>query len=102
MDGSQHYPEDGIARDQAKSGIFMNIDALMSRLSELNIPEDAYSFAGGFPNESYCIVETNNKWEVYYSERGSKTSLRVFEDEDLACEHFLNMMRRCGYANSKY
>jgi hypothetical protein len=71
----------------------MNIGTLKAVLEQLNIPKDVYSLAGGLPNESYCIAPKDNKWEVYYSERGSKTSLKTFENENAACEHFLTLIK---------
>ena len=63
-------------------------------LQELNIPRDAYSLQGGFPNEAFCIGVVNGKWETYYSERGNKTGLKSFENENEACEYFLAWMIR--------
>ena len=35
---------------------------------------------GGLPNEKLCIVK-EDKWQVYYSERGNKSGLKIFETE---------------------
>ncbi len=40
------------------------------------------------PGESYCIEEKNNKWEVYYTERGTKFDIKEFYTENEACEYF--------------
>jgi hypothetical protein len=71
----------------------MNIEILKAKLEQLNIPQGIYSLSGGLPNESYCIAQKDNKWEVYYSEHGSKSSLKTFENENVACEHFLALMK---------
>ena len=71
----------------------MNISQLKHELDKLNIPKNAYTLTGGLPNESFCLGLNYDKWEVYYSERGNKTSLKVFIDENLACEYFLNWMK---------
>lgn len=47
--------------------------------SHQKIPSHAYSLTGGYPNEAFCIGQNNGKWEVYYSERGNKTSLKIFD-----------------------
>ena len=47
----------------------------------------------GVPNEKLCIVR-EGKWQVYYSERGNKSGLKVFETETEACEFFLRKMKR--------
>lgn len=39
---------------------------------------------------SYCMEEKNNKWEVYYTERGSKFHVKEFSSETEACEYFYN------------
>ena len=72
----------------------MNISNLKVELDRLNIPKNSYSLKGGLPNESYCIAQSNGKWEVYYSERGNKTSLKTFENEDSACQNFLSTIKR--------
>lgn len=40
------------------------------------------------PGETYCIEEKNNKWEVYYTERGTKFDIKEFYTENEACEYF--------------
>lgn len=63
-------------------------------LEEKLIAEDInpvdYSLYGGLPNEAFCLNKTNGKWEVYYSERGNKTGLKVFSNENEACMYFYN------------
>ena len=59
----------------------MTIVQLEKKLQELTIRKDSYCLHGGLPNEAYCISQLDNTWEVYYSERGSKTSKKVFIDE---------------------
>ena len=48
---------------------------------------------GGLPNEKLCIAK-EDKWQVYYSEHGSKSGLKLFETESEACEFFLRKMKR--------
>ena len=48
---------------------------------------------GGFPNEKLCIVKEES-WQVYYSERGHKSGLKIFETEAEACEFFYRKMKR--------
>ena len=40
-----------------------------------------------------CIVK-EDKWQVYYSERGNKSGLKIFETETEACEYFLGEIKR--------
>jgi len=67
----------------------MTIFELKAALVRERVRPDAYSFAGGLPNESYCIAPCSDGWEVYYSERGGKTGRQIFRDESSACEYFL-------------
>lgn len=70
----------------------MNINELGLRLSSENIRSDVYSLNGGSPNEAYCITQRNGVWEVYYSERGNKSELRIFQKEEDACQYFYDLL----------
>lgn len=61
---------------------------LQNRLISENIVQHLYSFKDVFPNEAICLIEVNGEWEVYYSERGNKNGLRVFKNEEEACQFF--------------
>lgn len=52
----------------------MNKQELEEVLLLNKVPKDLYSLSGGLPNESYCLEKEKNRWHVYYSERGIKTS----------------------------
>lgn len=73
---------------------------LKQRLIDENVPAQEYSLEGGLPNEACCLAQNEGKWEVYYSERGTKTSLKVFDKEEEACDYFYNWLisslRRTG------
>ena len=72
----------------------MTIIELERELLQLGISDDLYSImTGGLPNEKLCIVK-EDKWQVYYSERGNKSGLKIFETETEACEHFLGEIKR--------
>ena len=74
----------------------MKVNELSNELKELGVPEFYYSIlTGGLPNERLCIVETDlKKWEVYYSERGEKSNVRIFDLESDACEYFLKKLKK--------
>lgn len=56
---------------------------------------DSYRLYGGYGiGECYVLDHTAAGWEVYYSERGSKTGLQVFPTEAAACAYFLGLLRR--------
>lgn len=65
---------------------------LLEILMQKNIPNDLYSLKGGLPNERYCLNEFNGNWEVYYSERGVKSQLKDFSNEEEACEYLYNKL----------
>lgn len=55
----------------------------------------SYRLYGGLgAGECYVLDHGPSGWEVYYSERGMKGSLRLFECETEACRHFLELLRR--------
>jgi hypothetical protein len=71
----------------------MNREQLNVQLATLRIDPSAYCLSGGLPNECLVLNQTQNgKWEVYYSERGEKSGLRVFDSEENAVQHFLDVI----------
>ena len=72
----------------------MNKQELEEVLLLNKVPKDLYSLSGGLPNESYCLEKKKNRWHVYYSERGIKTSVGYFENEEAACECLLKEIRK--------
>lgn len=70
----------------------MKIKSLKKTLVEIEIPIDAYYLKGGLPNEAFCIGFNHGLWEVYYSERGNKSGIKKFSNEEDACEYFLAWM----------
>ncbi|WP_062432889.1 hypothetical protein [Herbidospora daliensis] len=59
---------------------------LAAHLASLGV--DVHSI-GRDLDERYCLVEAPDGWHVYYSERGQKSGLRIFRDEDAACRALL-------------
>ena len=72
----------------------MTLIELEEKLDASDIPRDAYSLAGGLPNEAYCLEEADGKWRVYYSERGSRAGLKRFDTEQEACDDFFDRLTR--------
>ena len=72
----------------------MTISKLKEKIAVSNLPNDICFFMKheGFPNEAFCFVEKDNKYEVYYSERGCKRGLAEFTTEDEACEHLAMLL----------
>ena len=72
----------------------MNKQQLEKILLLNKVPKDLYSLKGGLPNEAYCLEEENDKWHVYYSERGIKTSIGYFKSEREACGCLLKEIKK--------
>lgn len=71
----------------------MNVQELKIIFESEEIPKDMYSFKGGLPNESYCIMPVDGQWEVYYSERGIKSGSKLFDTEEDACLYLYNCVK---------
>lgn len=41
----------------------------------------------GRTDERFCLKKSDNKWQVYYLERGVKTTNRFFDSESDACQY---------------
>lgn len=76
----------------------MNKDDLRILLNEKKVNPGIYFLDGGNPSEAYCINQNSGCWEVYYSERGCKTDLKVFDSESEACEYLLKRILDDGDA----
>ena len=49
----------------------MTVEQLEKELEMMEVPQELYSImVGGLPNEKLCIAK-EDKWQVYYSERGT-------------------------------
>lgn len=72
----------------------MNSQELRVILDELDIPNRYYSINGNIASDKYIFKEVYNYWECYYiDERGKQNDYHRFDNEDDACEYFLNMLR---------
>lgn len=70
-------------------------------LRNARVPDWFYVTDGGLgAGECVGIERAAGGWRVYYSERGGKTPLDSYRDEDSACRGFLRqidrMMRESG------
>ncbi len=71
----------------------MNKNQLKERLEKSGVNPVAYSLDGGLPDERYVLSqEPGGQWGVYYSERGEKTGLRIFDSESNACSYFFELV----------
>lgn len=68
----------------------MNLNDVQKQLVAADVPEFTYCLTGGLPSEAFCIEQQRDgRWRTYYSERGGRSDLQVFETEDEACCFFL-------------
>jgi hypothetical protein len=65
------------------------------RLQELGVPESVYSVARE-RNETYCLVEEADGWHVFYSERGTRESERVFVSKAAASDELVRLVTNDG------
>jgi len=73
----------------------MNLQELEARLRAAGYPESSYVTDGSLgAGECVGIEPTPGGWSVYYSERGRKSPLESFPDEDRACHRMLQLMQR--------
>jgi hypothetical protein len=72
----------------------MNREELKTQLETLRVDPKAYClWGGGLPNEQLVLNQKEDGlWEVYYSERGQKSGLRVFSSEASAVQYFLDVI----------
>ena len=73
-------------------------EQLAERLDELGVPRGAYSLYGtGNQSHGHCMDQLPlGRWAVYFSERGSRESERVFGDEGDACSDLFERLRKDG------
>ena len=65
----------------------MNINELKKKLEVYEELKNKMFF-GRESDNKYCIMKENDKWVVFYYERGSRTALREFNNEESACEFY--------------
>lgn len=54
-------------------------------LKKVRAPKHMYNIDGiGRDDERFCMVKEGEKWNVYYSERGCKTTDKYFDSESEA------------------
>jgi len=71
----------------------MKIKELEKKLKHEGIRADVYSLYGADYDERLVLSQIGNgKWQVYYSERGLKTGLKEYQNEDDACDAFLAIL----------
>ena len=55
--------------------------------------KNLYNLDGrGRKDERLCLEKIEDKWTVYYSERGVKTTNEIFKSEKEACQYIYNQL----------
>ena len=72
----------------------MNKQELGEILAKENFKPQVYSLVEENKDEALCLRFADGRWCVYYRERGKKSDIVCFDDENSACEYFLKEMRR--------
>jgi hypothetical protein len=68
----------------------MTRDEFWYEVRRAGVDERAFSLDGGLPAEQYVMTdEGGGRWAICYSERGGRTSLKVFDSEGDALRHLL-------------
>jgi len=75
----------------------VNRTELVAALVAAGIRPDAYHLGSVEPNpildsERLILEQTADGWNVFYSERGLRSSERHFRNEDAACRHLLGAL----------
>ncbi len=65
----------------------MNINKLKEKLEGYEELKNKMFF-GRESDNKYCIMQENGKWIVFYYERGERTAIKEFDDEESACEYY--------------
>jgi len=72
----------------------MNISGLLNEFVILGIPSHWFLIGDkGITDNKTVLRFIDNKWAVYYSQRGDKYNLKTFENEDEACKELLLRMK---------
>jgi hypothetical protein len=73
----------------------MRLAEAVARLRNAGVPDWFYVTDGGLgTGECVGIEPVAGGWSVYYSERGRKSRLEHYADEDAACRALLRQMDR--------
>lgn len=65
----------------------MNREKLAKELKMAGVPDYVYNLTGqGKKDERLCLEKKQDKWSVYYLERGIKTTNKLFDSEEAACQ----------------
>ncbi len=71
----------------------MTREILEKKLKIAGIPAYIYNLTGqGRKDECLCLEKSQDKWFVYYLERGIRTTNEVFDSENAACQFLYDQL----------
>ena len=71
----------------------MKREELKKELVQAGVPDYMYNLKGiGRTDERLCLEKNENGWMVYYMERGIKTTNKIFESENDACQFLYDQL----------
>ena len=75
----------------------MTREVLEKKLKIAGIPDYIYNLTGqGKNDECLCLEKIQDKWSVYYLERGIKTTNEIFDSENDACQFLYDQLMSQG------
>ncbi len=73
----------------------MTESELKIELNKLKVPEEWYSINEGIKFDAYILNKIYYFWEYFYfDERGEKNEYKKFDNENDACNFFLEKLKR--------
>ncbi len=71
----------------------MTIEVLEKQLKKAGVPDYIYNLTGQRKkDECLCLEKNQDKWSVYYLERGIKTTNEFFDSENEACQFLYDQL----------
>lgn len=68
----------------------MDKQDFLRQVKKRHIPNDLFNIDGtGRDDERFVMVQTDDQWNVYYAERGCKTTDKYFDSESEALKYIL-------------
>lgn len=71
----------------------MKVEELRKKLQQEGVSDFLYNLDGiGRKDERFCLEKCNKNWNVYFCERGIKTTNEFFDSEEMACQFIFEQL----------
>jgi hypothetical protein len=70
----------------------INLVETLAIVKRNRVPESMYCLGGLGKGECVGVSNENGQWQTYYSERGTRTSVKTYANENDACLAFLKQL----------